>query len=223
MRNFLILSYRHASNVSKKKSPTTAVTPSALFDAELAETHMKQCLNHYGEALSSLRVGRAMSSLLDSVKLNHQGQIIPLHQVAQITARDPQTLIVSVYDETMISSAEKAIRTADLNLNPMMEHKLIRVPIPRLTKEHREQMAKQINKMAETIKINIREIRQKNMKLLRNNDESFSKDEIRNQEKEVSAIMKIGPIFYRSISYSYISFTETVFFLIVTTFDRSIY
>ena len=156
------------------------------FEIEPIEQQMKQSLNSYVEEISLLRVGKAVSSMLDRIKVTLQGQTLLLPQLAQVTLRDVQTLTVSTYDETTIPAVEKAIRAADLNLNPFVENKIIRVPVPRLSKEHRDQMVKQVSKLAEKSKVDIREIRQKAMKLLKNSTMGVSEDEIRNLEKKVS-------------------------------------
>jgi ribosome recycling factor len=179
----ILSSYRHLASSAKKKVSLTDVTPK--FEMDPIEQQMKQSLNSYAEEISLLRVGKAVSSMLDRIKVALQGQTLLLPQLAQVTVRDAQTLTVSAYDETTISAVEKAIRAADLSLNPSIENNIIRVPVPRLSKEHRDQMVKQISKLAEKSKIDIREIRQKAMKLLKNSTIGVSEDEIRNLEKKV--------------------------------------
>ncbi|CAO3684670.1 unnamed protein product [Rhizopus stolonifer] len=157
----------------------------SLFDEDQFQSRYEQCIQLLKEHLSNIRVGRAAPSLLDSVKVRIENTNFPLKDLAQVTVRDPQTLMVISHDEDYVSSIDKAIRDAGLNLNPMIESKGIRVPIPKATKETRDKMAKIVTSTGEQAKTKIRAIRQDGMKLLKEDKKHQSTDDIRKLEKSV--------------------------------------
>src|SRR6201990_2395826 len=99
--------------------------------------------------LATIRTGRAAVSLLDNVVVEYYGTPTPLNQMASVHVPEPQMLTVQPWDQTQIGAIEKAIRAADLGLNPSNDGKLVRVPIPALTEERRKQLAKQVHDVAE--------------------------------------------------------------------------
>ena len=117
-------------------------------------------------------------SLLDTVMLDYYGTMTPLNQMASVHAPEPQMLTVQPWDATQLVNVEKAIRSADLGLNPSNDGKLVRIPIPPLTEERRKQLAKQIHEIAEEHRTAIRNIRRdendKLKKMLK--DKSISED-----------------------------------------------
>jgi len=98
-------------------------------------------------------------SLLDTVMVDYYGTMTPLNQMASVHAPEPQMLTVQPWDQTQIAAVEKAIRTADLGLNPSNDGKLVRIPIPPLTEERRKQLAKQCHDIAEDHRTAIRNVR----------------------------------------------------------------
>ena len=109
--------------------------------------------------LATVRTGRAAVSLLDTVMVDYYGTMTPLNQMASVHAPEPQMLTVQPWDQTQIGAVEKAIRAADLGLNPSNDGKLVRIPIPPLTEERRKQLAKQVHEIAEDHRTAIRNIR----------------------------------------------------------------
>ena len=109
--------------------------------------------------LASVRTGRAVVSILDTVMVDYYGTLTPLNQLASVHAPEPQMLTVQPWDQTQIAAVEKAIRAADLGLNPSNDGKLVRVPIPPLTEERRRQLAKQVHEVAEEHRTAIRNVR----------------------------------------------------------------
>ncbi|KAG1049141.1 hypothetical protein G6F43_008513 [Rhizopus delemar] len=183
-----VRTYAKKNKDSNKKSrhieqEETVVEP--LFDQDKFQGRYEQCIQSLKEHLSNIRVGRAAPSLLDSVKVRIENTSYPLKDLAQVTVRDPQTLMVISHDEDYVSSIDKAIRDAGLNLNPMIESKGIRVPIPKTTKETRDKMAKLVNTTGEQSKTKIRSIRQDAMKLLKEDKKHQSADDIKKLEKSV--------------------------------------
>src|SRR5688572_1513409 len=110
-----------------------------------ARSRMESAIEDFRRKLAAIRTGRAAVSLLDSVVVDYYGTPTPLNQMASVHAPEPQMLTVQPWDQTQIAAIEKAIRSADLGLNPSNDGKLVRVPIPPLTEERRKQLAKQIH------------------------------------------------------------------------------
>ena len=109
--------------------------------------------------LATVRTGRASVSLLDTVIVDYYGTATPLNQMASVHAPEPQMLTVQPWDPTQLGNVEKAIRAADLGLNPSNDGKLVRIPIPPLTEERRKQLARQVHDIAEEHRTAIRNIR----------------------------------------------------------------
>ena len=110
---------------------------------------METVIEDFRRKLAAVRTGRAAVSILDNVIVDYYGTPTPLNQMASVHAPEPQMLTVQPWDQTQIGAVEKAIRTADLGLNPSNDGKLVRVPIPPLTQERRKQLAKQVHDLAE--------------------------------------------------------------------------
>ena len=124
-----------------------------------ARTRMEKVLGDFQHEIGSIRTGRATISLLDSVRVDSYGTPSPLNQVAQLHVPDPTMLTVQPWDVSMIGPIEKAIRSADLGLNPSNDGKLIRVPVPPLTEERRRDLAKKCSHVAEEHRVALRNIR----------------------------------------------------------------
>src|SRR5829696_6100779 len=109
--------------------------------------------------LATVRTGRAAVSLLDNIMVEYYGTPTPLSQMASVHVPEPQMLTVQPWDQTQLGAIEKAIRSADLGLNPSNDGKLVRIPIPPLTEERRKQLAKQVHESAEEHRTAIRNVR----------------------------------------------------------------
>lgn len=120
---------------------------------------MDAVIDDFKRKIASIRTGRAAVSILDSVMVDYYGTMTPLNQMASVHAPEPQMLTVQPWDQTQIAAVEKAIRSADLGLNPSNDGKLVRVPIPPLTEERRRQLAKQIHDIAEDHRTAVRQVR----------------------------------------------------------------
>ncbi len=116
---------------------------------------------------SGLRTGRAHPGLLEPVKVIAYGQEMPLNQVGTVGAPEPRMLTVQVWDKSMVSAVEKAIREAGIGLNPSTDGMLVRVPIPQLTTERRNELAKMAHKYAEGGKISVRGVRRDGMEQIK--------------------------------------------------------
>ena len=120
---------------------------------------MDTVIEDFRRKLASVRTGRAAVSLLDTVMVDYYGTMTPLNQMASVHAPEPQMLTVQPWDQTQLVAVEKAIRGADLGLNPSNDGKLVRIPIPPLTEERRKQLAKQVHEIAEDHRTAVRNIR----------------------------------------------------------------
>ncbi len=120
---------------------------------------MRKTLEDLTMDLATIRTGRASVHLLDQVSVDYYGSPTPVNQLATLHAPEPNLITVQPYDTSQIDQIEKAILTADLGLNPSNDGRLIRVPIPALTQERRENLAKQVGKIAEGHRTAIRNIR----------------------------------------------------------------
>jgi len=120
---------------------------------------MEHAIEDVRRKLATVRTGRAAVSLLDTIVVDYYGTATPLNQMASVHAPEPQMLTVQPWDPTQLGNVEKAIRAADLGLNPSNDGKLVRIPIPPLTEERRKQLAKQVHEIAEEHRTAIRNIR----------------------------------------------------------------
>jgi len=121
-----------------------------------ARLRMETVIDDFRRKMAAIRTGRAAVSILDNVVVDYYGTPTPLNQMASVHAPEPQLLTVQPWDQTQIGPIEKAIRAADLGLNPSNDGKLVRVPIPALTEERRKQLAKQVQQVAEDHRTAIR-------------------------------------------------------------------
>ena len=123
------------------------------------QVRMDKAVESYKKDLSGLRVGRASSSMLDPINVNAYGSLLPLNQISNVSVPEARLLLVSVWDNSLVSFVEKAIRESALGLNPMVEGNLIRIAVPPLSEDRRIEIAKVASKYAENAKIAVRNIR----------------------------------------------------------------
>jgi len=124
-----------------------------------AKTRMEKVLSDLQHAMATIRTGRASISLLDPVKVDYYGTLTPLNQLATLHVPEPSLITVQPWDVSQIGALEKAIRSADLGLNPSNDGKIIRVPIPALTEERRKELVKHLHAVAEDHRVAMRNIR----------------------------------------------------------------
>jgi ribosome recycling factor len=123
------------------------------------KSRMEKAVEDFRKEMSATRTGRASVHMLDSVSVDYYGSQMPLNQIAQVHAPEPQLITVQPFDPSSLAAIEKSIRTADLGLNPMNDGKLIRVPVPPLTEERRRDMVKHLHKVLEDHRTAVRNIR----------------------------------------------------------------
>ncbi|HDP68389.1 MAG TPA: ribosome recycling factor [Candidatus Marinimicrobia bacterium] len=123
------------------------------------ENRMQKSVDTIHQELAAIRTGRANPAILDSIKVEYYGSLIPLKQIANVATPDPRLLVVQVFDKSAVPAVDKAIKAADLGINPQADGNLVRLPIPPLTEERRRELVKYAHKIAEDGKIAVRNVR----------------------------------------------------------------
>jgi len=160
------------------------------IDLDDIERRMNGAVESLKSEFAGLRTGRASTSLLDTVNVDVYGANMPLNQVGTVSVPEPRMLSVQVWDKANTSAVEKAIRTAGLGLNPMMDGQLVRIPIPELNEERRQELARVAAKYAETARISVRNVRKAGMDQLKKmeKDKAISEDDHKMYADEVQAL-----------------------------------
>ena len=142
---------------------------------------MELSVESFSKELSGIRAGRASTALLEPIKVEAYGSLMPMNQVGAISAPDARLLVVSVWDKGLVKSVEKAIRESGTNLNPSVDGQTVRVPIPPLSDERRQELSKLAAKYSEDAKIAIRNIRRDAMDSVKQMEKSseISEDEMK--------------------------------------------
>ncbi len=152
-----------------------------------ARARMEKVLADLGGDMAQFRTGRASINLLDNIRVDYFGSPVPLNQVAQLHVPEPALITVQPWDTSNIREIEKAIRQADLGLNPSNDGKIIRCPIPPLTEERRRDMAKKLSHFAEERRVNLRNLRRDANEQLK----KLAKDKIISADDERQALDSI--------------------------------
>ena len=113
-----------------------------MFDKNIYKQKMKKSFEVFAKDLSALRTGRANASMLNVIKVDVYGQKIPINQLGTITVPDPRTLNIQVWDQTNVMLIDSSIRKSEMGLNPQIDGRLIRIPIPNLNEERRNELKK---------------------------------------------------------------------------------
>jgi ribosome recycling factor len=124
-----------------------------------AKTRMEKAVDDFRKDLATLRTGRANASLLDSIRVEYHGTPMPVNQLGTLTVPEATMIVISPWDPSAVALIDKAIRTADLGLNPTNDGKVVRVPIPSLTEDRRKDIVKQLHKVLENHRTAVRNIR----------------------------------------------------------------
>ena len=152
------------------------------------ETLMVKTIESLKKDLMGINTGRANPALLDGVKVESYGSLTPLNRVANISASDATTLLVQVYDKSLIHSVEKAIQLADLGMTPQTDGSLIRLNIPKLTEERRKELAKLVKKYGDDRKVSIRNIRKDGNEEAKKLKGTISEDQIKKAENDIQKL-----------------------------------
>lgn len=124
-----------------------------------AEDHMNKSVDATRRELSSVRTGKATTALLDNIRVEYYGSMVPLKQVANVAAPEPRLLTIQPYEKSAVAAIEKAIRSSDLGLNPATDGSILRIPIPPLTEERRRDLVKVVRGMVEHGRVAVRNVR----------------------------------------------------------------
>ena len=162
------------------------------------EERMNLSLGSYSKELPTVRTGRANPKMLDGVRVEVYGQKMPISQLATVSIPEPQMINVQVWDKANVGAVDQAIRTSDLNLNPLVDGQLLRIAIPKLTEERRKELIKVLKTIAEKAKVAIRNIRRDSLEELKKEqkDKNLSEDDLKKNSNEVQKItdLKIAEI-----------------------------
>ena len=161
-----------------------------MFNEKSHSQKMDKAIDVFSKELSSLRTGRANAAMLDLVKVDVYGQQMPINQIGTITTPEPRTINIQVWDQNNVPLVDAAIKKSELGLNPQIDGQLLRLPIPELNEERRNELKKLIKSMGEKCKISIRNIRrdanEELKKLLKSKE--IGEDEEKSFEKNVQNI-----------------------------------
>ena len=161
-----------------------------MFDEKSHSLKMDKAIEVFSKELSSLRTGRANAAMLDLIKVEVYGQQMPINQIGSITTPEPRMINIQVWDQNNVPLVDAAIKKSELGLNPQIDGQLIRLPIPDLSEERRNEMKKLIKSMGEKCKISIRNIRREAndelKKLLKSKD--ISEDDENKFEKRIQEV-----------------------------------
>jgi ribosome recycling factor len=162
----------------------------AKYDKADIERRMKGAVESLKSDLGGLRTGRANVALLDPVVCEVYGAMMPLNQVATVSAPEPRMLSVQVWDRANLTAVEKGIAKANLGLNPMIDGQTLRLPLPDLTEERRKELAKLAGEYGEKAKIAIRNVRRDGMENLKDDEKKkdISEDERKRSEDDVQKL-----------------------------------
>ena len=156
-----------------------------MFNSSQYDEKMSKTFDVFIKDLSSLRTGRANASMLDLIKVNVYGQQMPINQLASVTTPESRTINIQVWDINNLNLIDAAIKKSELGLNPQIDGQLIRLPVPDLSEERRNEIKKIVKSMGEKCKVSVRNIRREGnddlKKLLKNKE--ISEDEVKKNEK----------------------------------------
>ncbi|GAB4231083.1 MAG: ribosome recycling factor [Methyloligellaceae bacterium] len=162
----------------------------AEFDLKDIERRMKGAVANLKHEFATLRTGRANASILEPITVDAYGSQMPLDQLATITVPEPRMISVQVWDKSLVQAVEKAIRESDLGLNPVVEGQVLRLPIPELNEERRQELAKVAHKYAEQARIAVRNVRRDGMETLKKQEKAgeIGQDEQHTRAGEVQEL-----------------------------------
>jgi ribosome recycling factor len=154
------------------------------------KTRMDKAVQGFQTNLASVRTGRASVHMLDQVRVPYYGTDTPLSQLGQLTAPDPNLIIIQPFDPSIIHEIEKALRTSDLGFNPQNDGKIVRVPVPPMTEERRREVVKHLNKVLEEHRTVLRNLRRDGNDAIKKaaKDKAISADEEKRSLEEIQKL-----------------------------------
>ena len=155
-----------------------------------AEERMDRRIDHLIDEYKSIRAGRANPSILDRIKVDYYGTPTPVNQVASVSVSDARTIVIQPWDGSVLNAVNKAIQTSEIGINPQNDGKVIRLNFPPLTEDRRKEIVKDVSKIAEGTKVQIRNVRRDAMedlkKLKKNGD--LTEDDLKDAEEDVQKL-----------------------------------
>lgn len=150
---------------------------------------MEKSIESLKKDFAGIRTGKANPNVLNGVTVEYYGSQMPINQIANVSAPDPQSIVIKPYDKSILRGIEKAIQTANLGFNPLNDGDLIRIPIAPLTEQTRKELAKESKKFAENAKVAIRNIRREQMEALKKLEkDGVSEDEVKRASDKVQKV-----------------------------------
>jgi ribosome recycling factor len=173
------------AGVQNGKNRRTAMTDGV--DFKDLQRRMDGAVNAFKHDLASLRTGRASANLLDPVQVQAYGTAMPINQLATITVPEPRMISVSVWDKSMVSAVDRAIRESNLGFNPILDGTTLRIPLPELNEQRRKELVKIAHNYAENARVAARHVRRDGMEHLKKaeKDHQISEDDHRAQSERV--------------------------------------
>ena len=170
--------------------PVMATIPALKDSFAQLKTRMDKAVEDFRTAMAATRTGRANVHMLDGVRVEAYGSEMKLNELGQVHAADAQLITVQPYDPSQLGAIEKAIRSADLGLNPANDGKVIRIPIPQLTEERRKELVKHLHKILEEHRTAVRNIRRDGNDLIKKamKDKKITEDEERRALDEIQKL-----------------------------------
>lgn len=155
-----------------------------------SEIKMQKALEALKKNLSGVRTGRANPSLLDHIKVSYYGSDVPLKQIAQVSAPEPRSLVITPFDKNSSVDIEKALMSSDLGLNPRRDANVIRLSLPSPSEERRKELVKTVKKESEESKVALRNIRREAVEALKKkkNEKQITEDDEKTQDKKVQEL-----------------------------------
>ncbi|MFA5839688.1 MAG: ribosome recycling factor [Candidatus Margulisiibacteriota bacterium] len=155
-----------------------------------SEIKMQKALEALKKNLSGVRTGRANPSLLDHIKVSYYGSDVPLKQIAQVSAPEPRSLVITPFDKNASADIERALMSSDLGLNPRRDANVIRLSLPSPSEERRKELVKTVKKESEESKVALRNIRREAVEALKKkkNEKQITEDEEKTQDKKVQEL-----------------------------------
>ena len=162
------------------------------INKSLYQDRFDKTIDHLQRELGSLRTGRASVQLLDDVRVMAYGASMAIHEVANVSAPDAQLLVVKPWDKSLMPEIEKAIQAAQLNLNPVVDGEIIRIPVPPLTQERRQEMVKSLHQKVEEAKVMLRTVRADVRRDIekQEGEAGISEDDIKAELSELDEVVK---------------------------------
>jgi ribosome recycling factor len=159
-------------------------------DDHKTEEKMKDVVEATRKEFASIRTGRANPALLDRVNVEAYGDVYPINQVASVSVPEPRLLVIQPWDRKLVPDIERAILKSDLALTPISDGSIIRIPIPALTEERRRELAKVARKVAEEMRIRVRNVRREAIDILREQEKNkeITEDDLRRGQDDIQKL-----------------------------------